>query len=63
VAAIHDTWRVDDEWWRDEIARRYFLAELDDGRRLTLYPDLIADHWYVQTYEAPARGAKTAAKR
>jgi hypothetical protein len=53
VVAIHDTWRIDDEWWRDEIARRYFVAEMEGGRRLTVYHDLVADAWYAQPYEAP----------
>lgn len=53
VATIHDTWRIDDEWWREEIARRYFLVELDNGRRLTLYHDLLADLWYAQPYDGP----------
>ncbi len=54
VVAIHDTWRIDDEWWRDEIARRYFVAELEGGRRVTLYRDLVArDAWFAQTYEGP----------
>jgi hypothetical protein len=55
VAAIHDTWRIDDEWWRDEIARRYFIVELQGGRRLTLYRDLVRDAWYAQTYELQRR--------
>ena len=53
VAAIHDTWRIDDEWWRQEIVRRYFLVELEDGRRLTLYRDLVRDLWYAQPYDQP----------
>ena len=53
VRAIHDSWRIDDEWWREEIVRRYFLIELENGRRLTLYHDLIADAWYEQSYEGP----------
>ena len=60
VATIHDTWRVDDEWWRDEVARRYFIAELESGRRLTLYHDLINDAWYIQTYDGPRSIAKGA---
>ncbi len=24
VATIADTWRIDDEWWRDEISRLYY---------------------------------------
>ena len=57
VAAIHDTWRIDDEWWRDEIARRYYVVELEGGRRLTLYRDLVGDLWYVQPYEGPRSAA------
>lgn len=53
VAAIHDTWRIDDEWWRDEIARRYFAIELGSGRRLTVYHDLVQGAWYVQEYALP----------
>lgn len=57
VCAIHDTWRIDDEWWREPIARRYFLAELEGGRRVTVYHDLVRDAWYEQGYEAPRRAA------
>ena len=59
VAAIHETWRIDDEWWRAEIARRYFTIELQGGRRLTLYHDLVTDAWYEQAYAGP-RGAARA---
>jgi hypothetical protein len=60
VSAIHDSWRIDDEWWRDEIARRYFVAELDGGRRITLYHVLVRDAWYAQPYEGPRTARKTA---
>jgi hypothetical protein len=53
VTAIHDHWRIDDEWWRDEIARRYFVVELEGGRRVTVYHDLVRDAWYAQSYGAP----------
>jgi hypothetical protein len=62
VTAIHDTWRIDDEWWRSEIARRYFVVELEGGRHVTLYHDLIADAWYAQPYEAPKASAVTRSK-
>jgi hypothetical protein len=57
VVAVHDTWRIDDEWWRDEIARRYFVVELESGRRVTIFHDLVRDLWYQQTYEAPKAAA------
>ena len=58
VAAIHDTWRIDDEWWRDEIVRRYFVIELDSGRHVTVYHDLVNDAWYAQEYATPKEGAQ-----
>lgn len=61
VQAVHDTWRIDDEWWRDEIARRYFVVELEGGRRLSIYRDLMADAWYGQPYEPPrSQGRRSA---
>ncbi len=56
VLAIHDTWRIDDEWWREEIARRYFVIELEGGRRLTVYHDLVRDTWYEQGYQEARNG-------
>jgi hypothetical protein len=48
VAWIVDVWRIDDEWWRTTISRRYFIVELEDGVVRTLFHDLIGDGWYEQ---------------
>jgi hypothetical protein len=50
VESVEDSWRIDDEWWRAEISRRYFLVALDGGRRLTLYQDLLSGEWFAQAY-------------
>ena len=50
VTQIIDVWRIDDEWWRDEIQRRYFLIELDDGSDASIFQDLISGQWYEQRY-------------
>ncbi len=50
VTAVVDTWRIDDEWWRDEISRRYHRLALADGTTLTVVADLIAGGWYAQRY-------------
>lgn len=63
VAAITDTWRIDDEWWRDEIARRYFAIELQGGRRITVYHDLVHDLWYAQAYESPKTSASGSVRK
>ena len=50
VAAITDTWRLDDEWWRDEISRLYYRLTLADETTITVYEDLIKGGWYTQRY-------------
>ncbi len=50
VEAIDDSWRIDDEWWRSELSRRYFLVALEGGRRLTVYHDLVSGEWFAQPY-------------
>ena len=50
VASVEDTWRLDDEWWRERpISRRYFECVLEEGRRLTVFKDLVTGRWYRQT--------------
>ncbi|HUG15295.1 MAG TPA: hypothetical protein VMM78_09775 [Thermomicrobiales bacterium] len=50
VAAIQDVWRIDDEWWRDLISRRYFRVVLDSGEIRTIYHDLVSGEWFEQWY-------------
>lgn len=50
VASVLNSWRIDDEWWRDEISRRYFQVELKDGLVLTIFQDLVSGAWYQQRY-------------
>jgi len=46
-----DTWRIDDEWWREKpVSRLYHSVLLDDGRTVTIFHDLVADRWYGQSY-------------
>lgn len=47
VERILESWRIDDEWWRAPISRRYFTLVLEDGAHLTLYEELNAGGWYV----------------
>jgi hypothetical protein len=50
VAHIRNVWRIDDEWWRQEISRRYFEMELSDGSVITVFQDLISGNWSRQRY-------------
>lgn len=49
VEAVGEIWRVDDEWWRRTIARRYVEAFLLGGARVMLFEDLGTGEWFVQT--------------
>lgn len=48
VVQIQDCWRVDDEWWRIPLSRRYVQAVLENGKIMTLYHDLVEGRWYTQ---------------
>ena len=51
VEAVLETWRIDDEWWREKpVSRVYFSVTLEDGRVVTVYHDLLADQWLQQDY-------------
>ena len=48
VDAIGETWRLDDEWWRVPIARRYLELHLAGGGRMIVFEDLVNGGWFVQ---------------
>ncbi|RIK45681.1 MAG: hypothetical protein DCC58_05690 [Chloroflexi bacterium] len=50
VEEIIDIWRIDDEWWREPLLRRYFLVVLEGGALRTLFQDLLSGQWYEQRY-------------
>ncbi|MBI2953275.1 MAG: hypothetical protein HYY30_03100 [Chloroflexi bacterium] len=53
VAAINDRWRIDDEWWRNEISRLYHQVVLNDGRIMTMFRDLLGGGWFTQSAPPP----------
>ena len=51
VGAVLETWRIDDEWWRERpVSRLYFSMLLEDGRTVTVYHDLVSGRWQVHNY-------------
>jgi hypothetical protein len=48
VTAVQEVWRIDDEWWREPISRRYYRLLLEQGSLCTIYHDLLHDSWYEQ---------------
>jgi len=49
VETILEMWRIDDEWWRQLISRRYFAVILEGGSRVVLFEDLVTHEWFMQT--------------
>jgi hypothetical protein len=51
VEAVQETWRIDDEWWRQRpVSRVYYQLGLVDGRMVVVYEDVTQGRWYVQRY-------------
>jgi hypothetical protein len=51
VSAVQDRWRIDDEWWRETpVSRLYYAVQLEGGRVVTVYADLVGGGWWLQRY-------------
>lgn len=48
VDSVREIWRIDDEWWRQPVSRRYHEVVLEGGRRVVLFEDLVTGDWFVQ---------------
>ena len=48
VDAVLETWRLDDEWWRVAIVRRYHDVMLEGGKHVMLFEDLTNGSWWMQ---------------
>jgi hypothetical protein len=50
VERVEDVWRIDDEWWREEVSRLYYRLSLADGQIVTCYADILSGRWWAQNY-------------
>lgn len=48
VDTVLEVWRIDDEWWRTPITRRYVDVVLEGGAHVVLFEDLHTGAWFVQ---------------
>jgi hypothetical protein len=48
IESVNETWRIDDEWWRQTISRLYMEVMLEGGKRTVLFKDLITGEWFAQ---------------
>jgi hypothetical protein len=45
---ICNRWRVDDDWWREPVARTYFKLVTRDGLLCTVFWDEIRGTWHLE---------------
>lgn len=51
VESTVESWRIDDEWWREKpVSRLYRRVVLEDGRVVDVYRDLVSGKWFRQAY-------------
>jgi hypothetical protein len=51
ISTIEDSWRIDDEWWRQRpTSRLYYAVRLAEGQRVVIYQDMVGSGWYRQSY-------------
>jgi len=51
MESLLETWRIDDEWWREQpVSRVYWRILLNDGRTADIYRDVASGKWFRQTY-------------
>jgi hypothetical protein len=51
VDSVIETWRIEDEWWREKpVSRIYWRVALEDGRVVDVYHDLALGKWWRQAY-------------
>ena len=48
VEEVLETWRIDDEWWREPLVRRYVEVVLAGGAHIVLFEDLQHGAWFAQ---------------
>ena len=48
IEAVLESWRIDDEWWRQPIARCYHAVLLEGGKRVVLFEDIVSGEWFAQ---------------
>jgi hypothetical protein len=48
VEAVIESWRIDDEWWRQSISRLYHDVMLEGGGHVVLFKDLATGDWFAQ---------------
>jgi len=48
VDAVCNRWRVEDDWWRQEVARDYYKIRTDDGTLCVIFRDRKQGTWHLQ---------------
>ena len=47
VVSTGRRWRVNENWWRQEVSREYFQIETAGGLVAEVYHDMLSGLWYL----------------
>jgi hypothetical protein len=47
VVSAGKRWRVNENWWRQEVSREYFQIETASGLVAEIYRDMLSGSWYL----------------
>jgi hypothetical protein len=51
VHTVTDSWKVSDEWWRENpIERTYFIVEIEKLHLKMIFHDHVTKKWYMQNH-------------
>ncbi len=49
MVSLDEVWSIDEEWWREKpIVRMYYRVNLEEGRQVTVFRDMLHGVWYQQ---------------
>jgi hypothetical protein len=48
VDQITNSWRIDTEWWQEQVAREYFEVTTPTGLWVVMFRDCLRDSWFMQ---------------
>jgi len=48
IEVIREYWEIDDEWWRNRIARRYYDVVLKGGKHAVMFENVLQHTWFIQ---------------
>ena len=54
VISVDDRWEDEEDWWKDDpVVRMYYRVSTEDGRKVTIFRNVVHGGWYWQQAQHP----------